>query len=110
MAATSFFGGEFFAGDYYAVSAVVRQGDGGIPGWERFKDVKPRKFIPKAVKEVIIDLLVKEVKAPITTLKQELKALEIKYDPAYGDFLKKALKQAIQEAADEEEIVRMFLM
>lgn len=90
-------------------AAVTRQGDGG-KGWERFKDLKPRKYIPQRVQEVIIDLLVREAKAPVTTLKQELKALEIKYDPAYGEFLKKALKIAIQEAKDEEEMLIMWMM
>lgn len=79
-----------------AVEERANRGD-GMPGWERFKDLKPRKHIPKQVEEVIIDLLVKQVKAPITTLKTELKALEIKYDPAYGDFLKKLLKEEIEK-------------
>ena len=66
----------------------------------KFHVYKPKKYIPEEVLTTIYKLVETRTKVatrPISALKVELKVLDIAYDPAYGVFLKKMLKQLIDD-------------
>ena len=83
-------------------------GRGG--GWDRSELPKRKKHIPLKVYEIILELAVDQVNAPIITLKERLKENEIEYDSYYWEYLKQALKTTIKARADEEEFMILMLM
>lgn len=96
-----------------SISSGSQQRDG--KGWERFKDVKPRKpkRMPEKVFEVIEQVILEEHSAPVAALKMDLQQRDLPYKSEYGKFMKKII-EAIHERdrliEEEEEVIAMLML